>query len=269
MRDDEVLTNKTAIVTGAGHPKGIGAAIAKELASHGANVVVTDLESSREGLQELVADMESHGRSAMAICVDVTQSEQIKACVEATIARFATIDILANNAGVGVGSPQFLEQTAAEFDLTFRVNVLGMMQFSQAVIPSMRFNKGGVIINTASLCGLRNIPPTPPCYTASKFAVIGITKAIAQEFGTDNIRCNAVCPGSIDTQMRSIAMTNIAREHGMTLEEAEAEENATISLGRPAQPEEVASVVAFLASPQAGYLTGAAIPVDGGMTFGL
>lgn len=264
-----MLSNQTAIVTGAGHPKGIGAAIARELASHGANVVVTDLESSLGGLQDLAAEIDSEGNSAIEICVDVTQPKQIKACVDATLAKFGAIDILANNAGVGIGSSQFLEQTAEDFNITFGVNVLGMMQFAQAVIPTMQSKKGGVIINTASLCGLRNIPPTPPCYTASKFAVIGITKAIAQEFGPDNIRCNAVCPGSIDTQMRSTVMELIAKEQGMTLEEAEAEENATISLGRPAQPKEVASVVAFLASPQAGYLTGAAIPVDGGMTFGL
>lgn len=264
-----MLSNQTAIVTGAGHPEGIGAAIARELASYGANVVVTDLQSSQENLDALAAEIETNGRSAVAICVDVTQAEQIQACVASTLDRYGSIDILANNAGVGVGSSNFLEQTETDFNLTFSVNVLGMMQFAQAVIPTMQVQQSGAIINTASLCGLRNIPPTPPCYTASKFAVIGITKAIAQEFGPDNIRCNAVCPGSIDTQMRSTMMSMIAKEQGMTLEQAEAEENATISLGRPAKPQEVATVVAFLAGTQATYLTGAAIPVDGGMTFGL
>jgi len=127
----------------------------------------------------------------------------------------------------------------------------------------------GVIVNVASLCGLRNIPPTPPCYTASKFAAIGMTKAIAQEFGPDNIRCNAVCPGSVDTQMRAVSMDLIAQQEGITMAEAEDAENATISLGRPADPAEIAAVVAFLCSPAAGYMTGAAIPVDGGMNFGL
>jgi 3-oxoacyl-[acyl-carrier protein] reductase len=244
------MQGKVAIVTGAGHPRGIGAAIASRLSDDGVTVVTTDIQGGDEQ-------------------VDVTDPEQINACVEKVIDRHGKIDILVNNAGVGVGSSQFLEQTAADFDLTFGVNVRGMMQFSQAVIPHMQKAKEGVIVNVASLCGLRNIPPTPPCYTASKFAAIGMTKAIAQEFGADNIRCNAICPGSVDTQMRAVAMDLIAKQEGITMVEAEDAENATISLGRPAAPAEVAAVVTFLCSPAATYLTGAAIPVDGGMNFGL
>jgi 3-oxoacyl-[acyl-carrier protein] reductase len=244
------MQGKVAIVTGAGHPRGIGAAIASRLSDDGVTVVTTDIQGGDEQ-------------------VDVTDPEQINACVEKVIDRHGKIDILVNNAGVGVGSSQFLEQTAADFDLTFGVNVRGMMQFSQAVIPLMQKAKEGVIVNVASLCGLRNIPPTPPCYTASKFAAIGMTKAIAQEFGADNIRCNAICPGSVDTQMRAVAMDLIAKQEGITMVEAEDAENATISLGRPAAPAEIAAVVAFLCSPAATYLTGAAIPVDGGMNFGL
>jgi 3-oxoacyl-[acyl-carrier protein] reductase len=244
------MQGKVAIVTGAGHPQGIGAAIASRLSDDGVTVVTTDIQGGDED-------------------VDVTDRQQINACVETVIDRHGRIDILVNNAGVGVGSSQFLEQTAADFDLTFGVNVRGMMQFSQAVIPHMQKVKEGVIVNVASLCGLRNIPPTPPCYTASKFAAIGMSKAIAQEFGPDNIRCNAVCPGSVDTQMRAVAMDLIAKQEGITMVEAEDAENATISLGRPAAPAEIAAVVAFLCSPAATYLTGAAIPVDGGMNFGL
>jgi 3-oxoacyl-[acyl-carrier protein] reductase len=244
------MQGKVAIVTGAGHPQGIGAAIASRLSDDGVTVLTTDIHGGDEH-------------------VDVTDREQINACVETVIDRHGRIDILVNNAGVGVGSSQFLEQTAADFDLTFGVNVRGMMQFSQAVIPHMQKVNEGVIVNVASLCGLRNIPPTPPCYTASKFAAIGMSKAIAQEFGPDNIRCNAVCPGSVDTQMRAVAMDLIAKQEGITMVEAEDAENATISLGRPAAPAEIAAVVAFLCSPAATYLTGAAIPVDGGMNFGL
>jgi len=241
---------KVAIVTGAGHARGIGAAIASRLSDDGVTVVTTDIQGGDEH-------------------VDVTDAEQISACVRKVIDQHGKIDILVNNAGVGVGSSQFLEQTAADFELTFGVNVRGMMQFSQAVIPHMQVANEGVIVNIASLCGLRNIPPTPPCYTASKFAAIGMTKAIAQEFGPDNIRCNAVCPGSVDTQMRAVSMDLIAQQEGITIAEAEDAENATISLGRPADPAEIAAVVAFLCSPAGGYLTGAAIPVDGGMNFGL
>jgi NAD(P)-dependent dehydrogenase (short-subunit alcohol dehydrogenase family) len=127
---------------------------------------------------------------------------------------------------------------------------------------------GGVIVNVASLCGLRALPAIPPSYTASKFAVVGLTKAMALEFGSDNIRVNAVCPGSVDTQMRANAMELLAKEEGISPAEAEAAENAMISLGRPSSPSEVAAVVAFLCSDESKYLTGAAIPVDGGMTGG-
>ena len=243
------MTEKVAIVTGAAHPRGIGVAIAKQLRSNYVTVVTTDLSG---------ADMD----------VDVTDGTQIDRCIESVIARHGQVDILVNNAGVGVGSANFLEQKAEELDLTFAVNVKGMVRFSQSVIPQMQAIGGGIIVNVASLCGLRAIPAIPPAYTASKFAVVGLTKAMALEFGPDNIRVNAVCPGSVDTQMRENVMELLAEEEGISVEEAEAAENATISLGRPSSPAEIAAVVAFLCSDDAQYLTGTAIPVDGGMTGG-
>jgi 3-oxoacyl-[acyl-carrier protein] reductase len=243
------MTEKVAIVTGAAHPRGIGAAIADQLRAVNVTVVTTDLSG---------ADMD----------VDVTDGSQIDRCIESVVAKHGQVDILVNNAGVGVGSANFLEQKAEELDLTFAVNVKGMVRFSQSVIPQMQTMGGGIIVNVASLCGLRAIPAIPPAYTASKFAVVGLTKAMALEFGPDNIRVNAVCPGSVDTQMRENVMELLAEEEGISVEEAEAAENATISLGRPSSPAEIAAVVAFLCSDEAQYLTGAAIPVDGGMTGG-
>ncbi len=244
------MSGKVAIVTGAGHPRGIGAAIAERLSDDGATVITTDIRGGDEH-------------------VDVTDPVQIDDCVAKVIEQYGKIDILVNNAGVGVGSASFLEQTAMDFDLSFNVNVRGTMLFSQAVIPHMQSAGGGVIVNVASLCGLKAIPAMPPVYTASKFAAVGMTKAIAQEFGPDNIRCNAVCPGSVDTQMRTNAIELLAEEEDISVAEAEQAENASITLGRPAQPAEVASLVAYLCSPAAGYLTGVAIPVDGGMNFGI
>ena len=243
------MTKKVAIVTGAAHPRGIGAAIVNQLREQGVTVVSTDLSG---------ADMD----------VDVTAGNQIDECVAKVIDQHGRMDILVNNAGVGVGSAAFLEQKAEDLDLTFAVNVKGMIRFSQSVIPHMQNAGGGVIVNVASLCGLRALPAIPPSYTASKFAVVGLTKAMALEFGSDNIRVNAVCPGSVDTQMRANAMELLATEEGISPEEAEAAENAMISLGRPSSPNEVAAVVAFLCSDVSKYLTGAAIPVDGGMTGG-
>lgn len=244
------MAEKVAIVTGAGHPRGIGAAIADMLRAKQTTVVTTDLSG---------ADMN----------VDVTDGTQIDRCVETVIKDHGRIDILVNNAGVGAGSVSFLDQKEKELDLTFAVNVKGMIRFSQSVLPHMRTAGAGVIVNIASLCGLRAIRAIPPAYTASKFAVVGLTKAMALEFGVDGIRVNAVCPGSVDTQMRARVMELLAKEEGISIEEAEAAENATISLGRPSSPEEVAAVVAFLCSDDAKYLTGAAIPVDGGMTGGI
>jgi len=244
------LNNLVAIVTGAGHPQGIGAAIAIALRDAGATVITTDISGG---------DMQ----------VDVTDRAQIESCVSDVVSAQGRIDILVNNAGVGVGSGAFLEQSEKDFALSFDVNVRGMMLFSQAVIPHMQSAGGGSIVNVASLSGLKAIPSIPPVYTASKFAAVGMTKAIAQEFGADNIRCNAVCPGSVDTQMRATAMELLARQEGISVEQAEEAENATIAMGRPADPAEVASLVSYLCSPAAAYLTGAALPVDGGMALGL
>jgi NAD(P)-dependent dehydrogenase (short-subunit alcohol dehydrogenase family) len=243
------MAERVAIVTGAGHAQGIGAAIVEKLRAMKITVVATDLNG---------ADMD----------VDVTDGEQIDGCVESVINQYGHIDILVNNAGVGVGSARFLEQKVEEIDLTFAVNVKGLIRFSQSVIPHMQTAGGGVIVNVASLCGLRALPAIPPSYTASKFAVVGLTKAMAQEFGGDQIRVNAVCPGSVDTQMRANAMELLAAEEGISIKEAESAENAMISLGRPSSPSEVGSLVAYLCSDDARYLTGAAIPVDGGMTGG-
>lgn len=243
------MSDEVAIVTGAGHPEGIGDAIAKRLRADGRTVVTADLQG---------ADRD----------IDVTDSVQIDHCIRETLREHGRIDILINNAGIAEGPAGFLEQTAETFDRTFAVNVKGMVQFSQGVIPHMQQAGKGVIVNIASLSGLRAMAGIPPAYTASKFAVVGLTKAMALEFGADNIRINAVCPGSVDTAMRAKALELLAAAETITQTEAADLENELIALGRPAAPNEIAAVVAFLCATDSNYLTGAAIPVDGGMQGG-
>lgn len=250
MTTDNHESAKVAIVTGAGHPDGIGAASAEALRNQAYEVVTFDLEGADH-------------------TVDVTDAQQVAKAIQAVAADFGHLDALVNNAGVGVGSANLLEQTGGDLDLTLAVNVKGLVHCCQAAIPHMLQAGGGAIVNVASLCGLRALPAIPHTYTASKFAVVGLTKSMALEFGPNHIRINAVCPGSVDTQMRAKAISLLAEQEGVSLADAEAFETATISLGKAATPSEVAAVVAFLCSENAAQITGAAIPVDGGMTGGL
>jgi NAD(P)-dependent dehydrogenase (short-subunit alcohol dehydrogenase family) len=263
------LANKVAIVTGASHPKGIGRAIAIKLAEQGASVIVTDLPGLQVELEQVAVMLRELGVEVLGIGVDITQLNQIGACVSQTLSTFGHIDILVNNAGVGAGAPQFVENTEREWDLCYDINLKGTAMFCRAVLPTMERQGGGVIINISSLAGLGVTAGMPAPYVASKYAVVGLTKAIALEYGTQNIRAVAVCPGSVATQMYHLAMEAIAGAHNISVEEAEKLENSTIPLGRPAQPQEVADVVAYLVGPEASYVTGIAMPVAGGMPPGI
>jgi len=252
----DLLIDKVAIVTGAAHPQGIGCAIARALAEEGATVVITDLAGA-EGLKE-----------AGGLACDITDPIQVDATVKKVVADHGRLDILVNNAGVGVGSGDFLELTGQDWDLSLDVNVKGMAYMCQAAIPHMREN-GGSIINVASLAGLGAMEAIPACYTASKFAAVGLTKALSLQFAGDGIRVNAICPGSVITQMHEQSLALVAEEHGVSLEEAQAIEDSHIPIGRSAMPAEIASAAVFLASEQASYTTGTTLAVAGGMAPGL
>ena len=265
----KTLNQKVAVVTGAGHPKGIGRAIALKLAKQGATVVVADLASAKKDLDDAVIQLKALGVDALALVVDITKKDEILAGVSQVLANFSRLDILVNNAGVGVGSSDFTQLTDQDWDLSFQVNVKGMADFCQAVIPVMEKQNGGSIINIASLAGLGAIESIPACYTATKFAAIGLTKQLAMNYAKANIRCNAVCPGSIVTQMHKATLEFIAQEHGISIQEAQALEDASIPLGYSAQPSVVGETVAYLASPAANYMTGVALPIAGGMSPGI
>ncbi|MBT8079468.1 MAG: SDR family oxidoreductase [Gammaproteobacteria bacterium] len=240
------LSGMVGIVTGAGQSTDIGAAVATLLRERGVTIVTTDTNGA--GMQ-----------------VDVTNGDEVSSCVSEVLAAHGKLDILVNNAGTSIGSAAFLEQTATDFEIAVDVNVRGMMLFSQAVIPHMRDGGGGSIVNIASLSGLKAMPAVPPVVTASRFAAVGMSKAIAQEFGPDNIRCNAVCPGAVTTGTRDGAPDLVAGLESVATRDVIKAENSIIALGRRGEPAEIAALVAYLCSPAGAYITGTAIPVDGGM----
>jgi NAD(P)-dependent dehydrogenase (short-subunit alcohol dehydrogenase family) len=278
-----LLEGKVAIVTGAGRPKGMGRASALKLAEQGANVVVTDLARKRKdlsiegllgigdefaALEKVVSEIEALGSRGLAMAVDVTDVDQIRACVDKTCDVFGGVDILFNNAGTAIGVGSFLDILSENWDLSWRVNVKGMVEFCRAAIPKMIERGGGSIINNASMAGL-GAGRGYGAYVVTKFAVVGLTKLLAAEFGPQNIRCNATCPGNILTDMGEEEITFIAMEKGIDKEEARKVFDEMAALGRAARPEEVADVVAYLAGPRSGYLTGVALPVAGGTPLGL
>ncbi len=277
------LDGKVAIVTGAGRERGIGIGAARELASRGAAVVLTDVARPARDLEwfgmptvaedmafmeEAVAEIEADGGRALAMAVDVRIEDEVKACVERTVAEFGTIDILFNNAGTPIGAQPFLGMDDNTWEQSWAVNVMGMVNFARHVIPVMQAGGGGTIVNNSSIAGMK-VWPDFAAYSATKFAVIGLTKSLALDFAGDGIRVNAVCPGDIDTAMGDIAIELAAAQEGITVADFGGEAPAAVALRRRGLGEDVGKVVAWLAGPGSGYVTGVSIPVDGAWAEGL
>lgn len=279
---DQSLDGKVALVTGAGRLRGIGRAAALELAKAGAHVIVTDIArpgptiadmptvaQDDTGLLEVVDEIESLGRRSMAVALDVTKEGEVTAAIAAAVAAFGRIDILFNNAGTPVGVRPFLDLSDDDWRLSWDVHVMGTVFMCRAVIPIMRQRGGGVIINNSSASGLRALPDYG-AYTATKHAVIGLTKTLALEFGPDGIRAVAICPGDIDTDMTDIGMALEAQLHGG--DPAERESLApldSIGLRRRGTAAEVGRVVAWLASDGASYVSGNSLLIDGALIEGM
>ena len=263
------LEGQVAIVTGVTKPKGAGRAIAQRLAEEGAAVAITGRAKSLPGAEAIAEEFRSAGHQAQAVAADSTDSQQIEAAVSQVVDSFGGLDILVNNAGIGLGSPILAENDEKHWDANWAVNVKGAVAFCQAAWPHMEARDGSSIVNIASLAGLGANSGMPYPYTASKFALVGVTKQMALQGGSAGIRVNVICPGAINTDMLQEAYAAIAAAEGVTMEEAAALENATIPLGRPSEPSEIADAVAWLAGPRASYVTGVALPVAGGMAPGI
>lgn len=255
--DKHALTGKTAMVTGAG--TGIGAAIAKALAMAGANVACTDLD--RRAADGVAAGI---GERARAWALDVTDVEETTKVVGEIAAQYGRLDIVCANAGVSTMNP-VVDLTEAEWDLNMDVNAKGVFLTNQATVRHfLKTGTKGVIVNTASLAAKMGAPLLAH-YSASKFAVMGFTQALAREVAEHGIRVNCVCPGFVRTSMQHREVAWEAKLRGMS-EEAVREEYVTLTpLGRLEEPEDVADAVLFLASDAARFITGESLNVTGGV----
>lgn len=242
------LTGKIALVTGAS--KGMGAAIAKKLAAEGAAVAV-NYSADQQGAEAVVAAITSAGGTALAVRADVSDREQVKSLFATVGERLGPLDVLVNNAGVFEFRP-LEEIDDAHVDRQFAINVRGLLLMCKGAVLAFG-DRGGSIINIGSLAA-RRPGPTASVYSASKAAVEAITKSLAAELASRKILVNAVLPGATETEGFNTHLAG-ARDYMVSL----------IPLGRLGRPEEVANIVAFLASDQASWMTGELVGVGGGM----
>ena len=246
------LTGKVALVTAAG--QGIGRAIAEAFAAEGAEVIATDIDAGKvEGLKAAMRDK-----------LDVRSTEAVTAMAEIVNKKFGALDVLANIAGY-VHQGTIFECGDAEWDLSFDLNVKSMHRTIKAFLPAMLKQKRGSIINMSSaVSSIRGVPQRY-VYGATKAAVIGLTKAVAADFIRQGIRCNAICPGTIESPSLEERIRDLSKSTGKSLKAVEQAFIERQPMGRLGKPEEVAALAVFLASDESSYITGQPHLVDGGM----
>ncbi len=252
------LNARSVIVTGAAN--GIGRAIARAFAAAGARVVVAD-RLADDG-DRTVAEITAEGGTAVFVDTDVSRAEDAARLVTETVERFGGLDVLVNNAGVGGSRAPVHELEPDDFDRVIAVNLRGTFLCAKYAIPHLLADRTGSIINTASTYGVI-AAPLSVAYCASKAAIINLTRQMAIDYGPQGLRVNALCPGYIDTGLgrRGPSLTPEEFAAASQVRETAA---ALQPLGRQGSPAEVAEAAVFLASDAASFITGAALPVDGG-----
>jgi len=248
-----LFSGTVALVTGAGN--GIGRAAAIAFAARGLKVVVSDIDATG-GKTTVDAILDAGGEAIFVPC-DVSVESQVQALIKETLSIYGRLDYAFNNAGIEKEQSRLADGSEADFDAIMDVNVKGVWLCMKHEIPVMLAQGGGAIVNTASIAGLV-AAPTMSIYSASKHAVIGLTKSAAVEYARKRVRVNAVCPAVIDTEMFRRAHIADPKKAGIAL--------SMHPVGRIGSVEEIAAAVLYLCSDLAGFTTGIAMPVDGGVT---
>lgn len=269
------LTDKVALVTGAGRRGSIGAAVALRLARDGAHVVVADIcapasklpntgSGAWEELTALAGEIEALGVRALAVRVDVSDSASVRAMVAQVAETFGRLDILVNNAGVAIGPAPVVQMAEEAWRRTLEINATGTFLCCKIAVPMMiQGGRGGRVINMSSIAAERP-KPSVAAYAASKAAVLALTRSLAQEIARMGVTVNAILPGDVDTAMKQWGVQLESNITGQPYERVLAAQIARVPLGRFATPDDVAGLAAFLASDEAGFITGQAYNLTGG-----
>ena len=246
------LDGKVALITGGG--VGIGEAIARLFAQEGAAVVLTGRR--KEPLEKVAGDITSHKGRAISVTGSVTDEVHVRSAVDQAVRTFGKLDILVNNAGIGAFGKTLHETDDATWNEVLDINLTGVFRMTRAAVPAMLKGGRGSIVNISSVASLVGIPLLS-AYAAAKGGLDSLTRCIAIDYAKQGIRCNSICPGLVDTPMAE-PLINDPEKLAWVM--------SMYPLDRPGKPEEIASLVLYLASDESAWVTGTVFPIDGGMT---